>query len=152
MMMSRPDEICWRIACTALGTLQLAPPAEYLPTGNRNLVMFFASPIAGTRPEAARANFRPLERWLLAQPETDRTFAVIAPRFNGGGVVLKDEHGNAEGLDGFHKRMFGPTATMAGFRFVVPVRASLFQDPGKQFELEVSGPDIDVLGSAAAFG
>lgn len=137
------------VVAGALATVRLAPPAEYLPTGNRNLIMFFASPVAGTRPEAARANFKPLEEWLLSQPETDRTFAVVATRFNGGGVVLKDEYSTAEGLAGFHRRMFGVTSQMAGFRFVVPVRASLFQDPGKQFEVELSGPDFDALESAA---
>lgn len=134
----------------SLLTLRLAPPAEYLPTGNRNLVMFFASPIPGTRPEASRENFKPLEEFLLRQPATDRTFCVAAPGFNGGGVVLKEEFATAEGLEAFHKSLFGPAASLAGFRYVVPIRASLFQDPGKQFEVEVSGPDFAALESAAA--
>ena len=133
----------------SLWTLRLAPPAEYLPTGNRNLVMFFASPIPGTRPESIQRNFKPLERFLLSQPEADRTFAVISPRFNGGGVVLKDEFGTGEILTEFHQRLYGPTSQLAGFRYVVPVRASLFQDPGKQFEVEISGPDFARLEWAA---
>jgi len=139
------------VAALSAGTLRLAPPAEYLPTGNRNLIMFFAAPIAGTRPEAVKANFGPLERWLLEEQadKVDRTFAVIAPRFNGGGAILKDEHSDAESLSAFHQQMFGPTSQMAGFRYVVPVRAPLFRDPGKQFEVEVSGPDLETLDGAA---
>ena len=141
---------CLLVVASALASTRLAPPAEYLPTGNRNLIMFFASPVPGTRAEAARENFRPLERFLLSQPETERTFAVISPRFNGGGAVLKREHGDAATLASFHQRLFGPAMTLAGFRFVVPVRASLFSDPGKQFEVEVSGPDFAALERASA--
>ncbi|MGE0708573.1 MAG: efflux RND transporter permease subunit [Planctomycetota bacterium] len=137
------------VTALALASLRLAPPAEYLPTGNRNLVMFFAAPIPGTRPEATRAAFKPLEEFLLSQPETARTFCVSSDRFNGGGVVLKDEYSSAEALAAFHRRLFGPTAQMAGFRFVFPVRASLFRDPGKQFEVELSGPDFAVLEAAS---
>ena len=140
---------CLLVAAGSLASTRLAPPAEYLPTGNRNLIMFFASPVPGTRAEAARENFRPLEQFLLAQKETDRTFAVISPRFNGGGAVLKREHGDAATLAGFHQRLFGPAMTLAGFRFVVPVRASLFSNPGKQFEVEVSGPDFAALEAAS---
>ena len=140
---------CLLVCAISLASVSLAPKAEYLPGGNRNLVMFFASPVPGTRAEAARENFHPLERFLLSQPETDRTFAVISPRFNGGGVVLKEELATPETLAAFHQRLFAPAATLAGFRFVVPLRASLFSDPGKQFEVEVSGPDFAALEGAA---
>jgi HAE1 family hydrophobic/amphiphilic exporter-1 len=138
------------LAAASIASLRITPPAEYLPTGNRNLVMFFASPIPGTHPEEVRDNFGPLERFVLAQPEAGRMFAVTGQRFNGGGVILKDEFADAEHLDLFHKKLFGPAATLPGFQFVVPVRASLFEDPGKQFEVELSGPDFAVLEKASA--
>ncbi|QDU69166.1 efflux RND transporter permease subunit [Engelhardtia mirabilis] len=138
-----------------LGSISLlafafTPPAEYLPGGNRNLVMFFAEPIPGTRPEAVRDNFVPFEQFLMAQPESARMFAVIASRFNGGGVVLKDQYGTGPQLADFHRRMFGPAFSLPGFNFVVPIRSTLFRDPGKQFEVELSGPDIAVLEDASA--
>lgn len=137
------------VVAAAAGTLKFMPAAEYLPTGNRNMIMFFASPIAGTRPEQVRDNFGPFEEYLLAQPETDRMFAVTGPFFNGGGVILKDEFSDAASLAAFHERMYMPAAMLPGFQFVVPVRSSLFDDPGKQFEIELSGPDFDVLDSAS---
>ncbi len=133
----------------SLATIELAPPIEYLPTGSRNLVFFFASPIPGTRAEQARDNFKPLERFILAQPEASHSFTVIGPRFNGGGVVLKDEFADGATIANFHQRMFGPAMSLAGFQFVVPVRSSLFEDPGKQFEIELSGPDFDTLERAS---
>jgi HAE1 family hydrophobic/amphiphilic exporter-1 len=138
------------VAALSIASLRITPAAEYLPTGNRNLVMFFASPIPGTHPEEVRDNFGPLERFVLSQPEAGRMFAVTGQRFNGGGVILKDEYSDAEHLDAFHKKLFGPAATLPGFQFVVPVRASLFEDPGKQFEVELSGPDFAVLEQASA--
>lgn len=138
------------VLAVALASLRLTPPAEYLPTGNRNLVMFFADAIPGTRVESVMDNIARFEDWMLEQPETGRMFAVAAPGFNGGGVVLKDEHASAEGLAEFHQRLYGPSATLPGFRFVVPVRSSLFEDPGKQFEIELSGPDLAVLERASA--
>lgn len=137
------------VAALAVASLALTPPAEYLPTGNRNLVMFFANPIPGTRPEAIAESFRPLEEFVLAQPETERMFAVTGALFNGGGVILKEEFATAEGLADFHGRMYGPSATLPGFEFVLPLRMSLFDDPGKQFEVEVSGPDFAVLEDAS---
>lgn len=133
----------------SLASLELMPPVEYLPTGSRNLVFFFASPIPGTRAEAARDNFKPLEEFILAQPEASRCFTVVGPRFNGGGVVLKDEYSDGATIADFHQRLYGPATTLAGFQFVVPVRSSLFEDPGKQFEVELSGPDFDTLESAS---
>jgi len=129
------------VAAGAVAALKLAPPAEYLPTGNRNMVMFFADPIPGTRPEAIAENFKPFEDWMRAQPETDRMFTVSGG-FNGGGVILKDEFSDGKSLAAFHQRMFGPAFTLPGFRFLVPVRSSIFENPGKQFEVEISGPDL----------
>lgn len=133
------------VAAGSLASFSITPPAEYLPTGNRNLIFFFAQPIPGTRPEQVRDNFVPFERFILAQPETERVFAVTGPFFNGGGAILKPEFSTAEHLADFHARLFMPAATLAGFLFVVPVRSSIFEDPGKQFEVELSGPDFATL-------
>jgi HAE1 family hydrophobic/amphiphilic exporter-1 len=137
------------VLALALASLRLMPPAEYLPTGNRNLVMFFADPVPGTRVESIAENVASLERWAMEQPETDRMFTVSGPFFNGGGVILKSEYDDATNLAEFHQRMYGPCSAMAGFRFVVPVRSSLFEDPGKQFEVEISGPDLAGLEDAS---
>ena len=136
------------VAAGALAALRVAPAAEYLPTGNRNLVMFFCDPIPGTRPEAVAESYRPFEEWVLAQPETDRMFAVSGG-FNGGGVILKPEYADGAGLAAFHGKLFGPASTTPGFRFMVPVRSSIFENPGKQFEVELSGPDLGAIEGAA---
>lgn len=135
------------VVAASLLSIELAPAAGYLPTGNRNMVMFFADPIPGTKPEAIAENYRPFEEFAMAQPEFLRMFAVSGG-FNGGGIILKPEYANAEGLESFHRKLFFGM-TLPGWRFFVPVRSSIFQDPGKQFEVELSGPDFAVLEEAS---
>ncbi|MEO0652066.1 MAG: efflux RND transporter permease subunit, partial [Planctomycetota bacterium] len=133
------------VIASSLFAFGSAPSAEYLPAGNRNLVLFFAQPIPGTRPEAVRDNFGFLEDWVFQQEEYERMFAVSSDRFNGGGVVLKDAYSDGKSLAAFHQRMFGPAFSTPGFNFMVPVRSSLFQDPGKEFTVELSGPNLERL-------
>ena len=153
LLTTRPGGVVRRLGFVALtlaaclATIPFLPDPEYLPTGNRNLIIFFASPVAGTNPQAAARNMKPLEDFILAQPETDRVFVVNRPGFNGGGCTIKVGKDDAKSLAAFHQRMvqFLAASPLAGFLFVVPVRSSLFNDPGKQFEVELSGPDFGVL-------
>jgi len=137
------------VLAVAVAAVGMVPPAGYLPTGNANLVFFFSGPIPGTRAEALEAAMQPVEEWLIAQPETGRYFMVFAPLFNGGGVILKDEYANAEGLDGFLQKFFPVCLTAPGTRFMVPIRQSLFRDSGKQFTVEIRGPDLVLLNATA---
>jgi HAE1 family hydrophobic/amphiphilic exporter-1 len=93
---------------------------------------------------------KPVEEWIRAQPETGRYFMVFAPLFNGGGVILDEEHANGPALDSYLAKFFPICLTAPGTRFMVPIRQSLFRDSGKQFTVEVRGPDLGVLNSTAA--
>lgn len=134
----------------AMSTAALLPPAGYLPMGNANLIFYFGQPVPGTRPEALEAALMDLERWILEQPETGRYFMVVAPQFQGGGVILKPEHATGAGLDAYVGKMAQVCQEVPGFRFLVPQRQSLFRDSGKQFTVEVSGPDFGQLERTAA--
>jgi HAE1 family hydrophobic/amphiphilic exporter-1 len=76
-------------------------------------------------------------------------FVVNLPFFRGGGVALKPEHATAQGLAAFEARMWGAASACPGFFAVVPARVSIFQDPGKEFDIEISGPDFDALDRAS---
>jgi HAE1 family hydrophobic/amphiphilic exporter-1 len=138
------------VAVISAVSIGLVPPAGYLPTGNANLIFFFSGPIPGTRAEAMEASMRPVEDWIRAQPETGRYFMVFAPFFNGGGVILKEEYANAKGLDGYLAKFFPVCMTAPGTRFMVPIRQSLFRDSGKQFTVEIRGPDLTLLNTTAS--
>ena len=133
------------VAAVSVLAARLVPPAGYLPSGNRNMIFFFAEGIPGMRAEALADAMRPLERWMMDQPETDRYFLVIGPEFTGGGAILKDELATGEALDDYLQRMTPVAMGIPGYRVVVPVRTSLFRDSGKQFTLELTGPDLDRL-------
>jgi len=137
------------VVAASVAALRIVPPAGYLPTGNRNLIFFAAQPIPGMRPEALVERTAVLERWILDQPQTDRYFLVISQGFNGGGVVLEEEHATGAGLDDYIDRMAPVASGIPGFRFIIPLRTSLFRDSGKQFTVEMTGPDLDVLAGAA---
>lgn len=138
------------IVVLVIGAVGLVPPAGYLPNGNANLIFFFSGPIPGMRPEALESSLRPVEQWIREQPETETYFMVYAGGFNGGGVILKPEYANGEGLDAFQSKFLPVCLQAPGTRFMVPVRSSLFNDSGKQFTVEIRGSDLDVLGGLAA--
>jgi HAE1 family hydrophobic/amphiphilic exporter-1 len=133
----------------SVATVFVIPPAGYLPSGNANLIFYFGDPIPGMRPEALVKLMSPLEQWLRDQPDLQRYFLVVGQRFNGGGVVLKEEHADGPGLDSFQQRMMPHCLSVPGFRSLIPIRSTLFRDGGKQFTLEITGPDFARLSGAA---
>lgn len=138
------------VVAGSLASLRVVPPAGYLPSGNRNLTLYLGQPIPGMRTEALEEVMMPLEEWLLEQPEIDRYFLVLAGAFNGGGVVLKDEYADGPGLQSFQRKFTPVTFGVPGFRFMIPIPSSLFQDSGKQFTVEITGPDLAQLATTAA--
>ena len=134
----------------SLASLRVVPPAGYLPSGNRNLTLYLGQPIPGMRTEALEEVMMPLEQWLLDQPEIDRYFLVLAGAFNGGGVVLKDDYADGPGLQAFQNKFTPITFGVPGFRFMIPIPSSLFRDSGKQFTVEITGPDLQQLATTAA--
>lgn len=133
------------VVAGSLASLRIVPPAGYLPSGNMNLTLYLGQPIPGMRTEALEEVMMPLEQWLLDQPEIDRYFLVLAGAFNGGGVALKDEYADGPGLQAFQRKFTPITFSIPGFRFMIPIPMSLFRDSGKQFTVEITGPDLDRL-------
>lgn len=124
----------------------LLPPADFLPDGNRNLVIWRAEPLPGTSlPEAVRQS-EPLKAFIRAQPEIERTWYVDRP----GGLrgvlsILKPEFATAAGLDAMVERLRTQTHNFAGYRFLVATRPSIFRDPGKEFEVDLVANDLNRL-------
>jgi hydrophobic/amphiphilic exporter-1 (mainly G- bacteria), HAE1 family len=137
------------VAAVSVAMLRLAPAPGYLPSGNSNLIFYVAQPIPSARIEQVARNFETVERWIRAQPETGVYFSVAANIFNGGGIILEPEYADAEGLADYEMRMMMACSTVPGFLFLVPMRFSLFNDPGSQFEVHLSGPDLAVLNETA---
>lgn len=126
-------------------SIALLPPADYLPDGNRNLVRWLAEPLPGTSiPEADRLSEAPRE-FLRAQPEILNVWSVNSTRFRAILATLKPEFATGSGLADMVDRMRGQSGNFPGYRFLFPGRPSIFQDPGKEFEIDLSGEDLDEL-------
>ena len=102
-----PRQVAGLLACATVGvSFALLPPADFLPDGNRNLVIWRAEPLPGTSlPEAVR-QAEPLKEFIRTQPEIERTWLVDRP----GGMrrvlsVLKPEFATAAGLDAMVERL-----------------------------------------------
>jgi HAE1 family hydrophobic/amphiphilic exporter-1 len=128
-----------------ISCLFLLPPADYLPEGNRNLVFWSAEPLPGTSiPEAIKLSAAPRE-FLRQQPEVDRVMYVERPGRRGIATILKPEFATTNGLADMVNRMRAQSNNFPGYRFMVPTRLSIFQDPGKEFEIDIVGTDLEEL-------
>jgi hydrophobic/amphiphilic exporter-1 (mainly G- bacteria), HAE1 family len=121
------------------------PPADYLPEGNRNLVVWRAEPLPGTSIPESIAQSEPLRKFLREQPEIERVMFVDRPGFRTIAGILKPEYATTSGLSNMIERMRAQSNNFAGYRFIVPTRLSIFRDPGKEFEIDIVGPDLNQL-------
>jgi len=137
------------VVAVSVAAVFIVPKAGYLPAGNSNLIFFFGQPVPGMRNETLAAQAAPLERWIMDQPESERYFLVLAGAFQGGGVILKDEYANGPGLDAYQGKLFPVCMSVPGFRALIAVRSSLFRESGKQFTVQITGPDLPELATIA---
>jgi len=84
----------------------------------------------------------PARNFLKQQPEVGDIF-VNFPQFRAIGVTLKPESAS-NGLAGMVERLTGKSFGYPGYRFMFPF-SSIFNDPGKEFEVQLIGPDLNQL-------
>ncbi|MGV2829226.1 efflux RND transporter permease subunit [Myxosarcina sp. GI1(2024)] len=126
-------------------SFQLLPPADYLPEGNRNLILWLAEPFPGTSiPEAIELTQAPRD-FIREQPGIMRTLYVSRPGLRAIAGFVEPELATGNNLDAIVNRLREASANFPGFRFMVPTRRSIFQDPGKEFEVQIIGEDLAEL-------
>ncbi|MGK7948079.1 MAG: efflux RND transporter permease subunit [Xenococcaceae cyanobacterium] len=126
-------------------SFQLLPPADYLPEGNRNLILWLSEPFPGTSiPEAVELSQAPRD-FISQQPEIMRTLYVHRSGFRAVLGFVKPELATGNNLDALVNRLRQASANFPGYRFLVPVRSSIFQDPGKEFEVQIIGENLAEL-------
>ncbi|NEO09081.1 efflux RND transporter permease subunit [Moorena sp. SIO3I8] len=126
-------------------SIRLLPPMDYLPEGNRNLIMWLTEPFPGTSiPEFLRLS-QPARKFLAQQPEIDRTLVLARSGRNAILVRLKPELATARNLDNMVNRMGKVGSNFPGYRFVVARRIPIFRNPGKSYTVRVVGQDLDQL-------
>jgi HAE1 family hydrophobic/amphiphilic exporter-1 len=129
--------------------VNLLPPADYLPEGNRNLIMWLAEPFPGTSiPESVKLA-EPMGEFIQQQPEVDRNLQLINSNRRMMLVFLKPELATANNLNDMVNRLMAVSADFPGFRFLFPLRIPIFRNPGKSYEVRVIGEDLVELDAIA---
>ena len=146
-----PGRILRRLALLSIpivllgSSIFLLPPADYLPQGNLNFVFWLTENFPGTSvPEAVNLS-APARSYLKQQPEISSTFFANFAQFRGIGMSLKPGSANGGGLADMEKRLTGKSFGYPGYKFMFPIRFPIFNDPGKSFEVQIIGPDLDRL-------
>jgi HAE1 family hydrophobic/amphiphilic exporter-1 len=126
-------------------SLKLVPPAEYLPTGNRNFVLGTFKLPAGLSLEGTEAILRDMEEEVLALPELERTFFVVLrgqPLF---GMIVKESMASKRQI----QDLIGRLNAFASEQYPFPdVFAFVFQVPvfggsqGKSITIDIRGPEL----------
>ena len=128
-----------------IASFQLLPPADYLPEGNRNLVLWLAEPFPGTSiPQAIEQSQAPRD-FISQQPEIMRTLYVHRSGFRAILGFVEPDLATGNNLDSLVNRLRQASSNFPGYRFLVPIRSSIFQDPGKEFEVQIIGEDLAEL-------
>ncbi|MEM8718569.1 MAG: efflux RND transporter permease subunit [Cyanobacteria bacterium P01_G01_bin.39] len=126
-------------------SFQLLPPADYLPQGNRNLILWLVEPFPGTSiPEGIELTQAPRD-FIRQQPGIMRTLYVSRPGLRAIAGFVEPELATGNNLDALVNNLREASANFPGFRFMVPTRRSIFQDPGKEFEIQIIGEDLAEL-------
>ncbi|PZD74983.1 Multidrug resistance protein MdtC [Acaryochloris thomasi RCC1774] len=126
-------------------SFQLLPPADYLPEGNRNLVLWIAGTFPGTSiPEAVELSQAPRD-FVSQQPEVMRTLYVHRPGRRLIAAFIQPEASTGNNLNDLVDRFRAKSNDFPGYRFLVPRRASIFQDPGKEFEVQIIGENLSEI-------
>lgn len=128
-----------------ISSIVLLPPADYLPEGNLNFIFWLTETFPGTSvPEAVELS-APARAFLQEQPEINTTFFANFPQFRGIGVSLKPGTATGSGLAEMQQRLTGMSFGYPGYKFMFPIRFPIFNDPGKSFEVQIIGPDLNQL-------
>ena len=126
-------------------SFRLLPPADYLPEGNRNLILWLAEPFPGTSiPEAVELS-QAARDFMSEQPEIMRTLYVYRGGFRVIAGFVEPELSTGKNLDDIVNRLREAGANFPGYRFLIPTRRSIFRDPGKEFEVQIIGEDLEEL-------
>ena len=126
-------------------SVQLLPPADYLPEGNRNLILWLAEPFPGTSiPEAIKLS-QGARDFVSEQPEVMRSLYIHRNGLRAIAAFVKPEEATGNKLDEIVDRFRKQSNNFPGYRFLVPRRVSIFRDPGKEFEVNIVGQDLEQL-------
>jgi len=143
--------VLWRIAVAGgivLGSLTVAylfaPPLDYLPKGNRNLIFVVVNTPPGFSVRKKEEIITTLESRFLSIPELARLFAVVRIEDPIMGAIVKREHSDLEGMRHVVEEMRRRSQGIPGTQGIFITQSAIFRQRGAFFggtniELDVRG-------------
>jgi len=131
-------------------TLFLLPSLEYLPSGNRNLVLvIMKTPIGTSLQKEAELSVNVTDKLKAGlEQEMRYMFSVVAVRFKIIGIAFKDEYkGDIPALMG---KVNGLVKGSPGYEYVFATQANLFsRSLGKNLEVDILGEEFEEIENIA---
>ncbi len=146
------------ICAIVLGSLTVAylfaPPLDYLPKGNRNLIFVVVNTPPGFSVGQKEEIITTLESRFLGIPEVARLFAVIRIEDPIMGAIVKREHADLKGMRRVVNEMRRRAQGIPGTQGVFITQSSLFRQRGAFFggtniDLDVRGDELGVIRNIA---
>ncbi len=155
------------------------PPMEYLPTGNRNLILVAYKAPTGTNIHKMSEISKGMEEKIYSLPFgpdevltkenriVDRMFALVSSGFRIIGVIAKEDFARypveqlpikmnpytnkkfSSAMDYLTYRIGNAVGGSPGTIYAFPFKVGLFNFSGKSFQIEVRGPQIGKLDELA---
>ncbi|MDP6559451.1 MAG: efflux RND transporter permease subunit [Candidatus Binatia bacterium] len=137
------------IVVIVLGSLvvahEFAPPLDYLPRGNRNLIFTVIRTPPGTSVEQKEETIKVLESRFLSTPDIDRVFAVARVGTPIMGAIVKPQYASLYGMRKVVKDLRRRSRGIAGTERIFITQSSLFRQRGAFFG--GSNIDLDIKGN-----
>ncbi len=146
------------ICAIVLGSLTVAylfaPPLDYLPKGNRNLIFVVVNTPPGFSVGQKEEIITTLESRFLGIPEVARLFAVIRIEDPIMGAIVKREHADLKGMRRVVNEMRRRAQGIPGTQGVFITQSSLFRQRGAFFggtniDLDVRGDELGIIRNIA---
>jgi len=138
------------VVASLLAAYVLAPPLDYLPQGNRPLVLGIMLTPPGYAPDQMDEIVGTVENLFLGRPEVKHMFSVSLPDDPIIGLIIDDEYADKETI----RRLVGEfqgqifAANVPGIIFPVVTQMPLFGGRGfggGDLEVTVRGPDLETI-------
>ena len=142
-----------------LGSLALAlylmPPIDYLPKGNRNLILAIVQLPPGFNLDQIDGIITQLEGRYMQIPEVERLFAVVRTDNPLLGILVKREYADVTGMQRVIEELKRRSTGIAGTRAVFVTQMALFRQRGQllggtNLEIDVKGHGLNEVHDIAA--
>lgn len=124
------------------------PPLDYLPKGNRNLILAIVQVPPGFNLEQVERLLTELEGRYMQMPEIERLFTVSRTENPLLGMIVKPEHASIQGIQRVIEALRQRSPGIPGTRAVFVTQQPLFRRTGQlvggtNIEIDVKGDDLD---------